>query len=148
MSDKNLVRRALVEKAILDHLRESHEDTRKALAESLEAGDRLASKGLGYAQVTNPPARWTVTDRAAFEAWAKEVAPAFVKTETRTVTTVADELVKRCAAGVYIDENGEVHDVPGMSETYAAPVLRVVPDSGARERAIEIVRGGLLEVQP
>lgn len=142
MSDKNLVRRALMEKAILDELKAAHEATRAALGESLESGDRLASAGLGYAQVTNPPARWVVTDRAAFETWAAEVAPQYVR------TVVSDELVRRCSAGAYIDGDGVVHDVPGMEETRGAPVLRVVPEAGARERAVELVRGGLLEVQP
>ncbi|MGV8972223.1 MAG: hypothetical protein ACOH10_07860 [Rhodoglobus sp.] len=77
----------------------------------------------------------TVTDYAALMSWALEHCPAAVVT-TQTVSSAWVERVKK-SAGEWTDPTtGEVHEVPGIGITEAAPTLVVTRTDAASAWAL------------
>ena len=71
---RDIARRAIGEKAILDAAKELHDATRELLSEGMHAGDRYTIKAddgtdLGMVYVSDPKGTLRVVDEAAFVAW-------------------------------------------------------------------------------
>ena len=140
MSSKDdLVRRALVEKAILDAATALNQDTRTSLATSMKAGERqpceIDGVDLGMVYMTKPTTSVRVVDQAAFLAWVSEHAPGAIV--TRTVTEVSPAWVKSVLAKGCTDD-GEVPD--GLAEVTGRPTLTVKPTDHAKALARGLVQ--------
>lgn len=137
---RDLARRAIGEKSILDAAEKLHAQTRAELAGELEAGDRVTIKDaegttLGLAYVSDPAQRWKVTDPALLLAWAKEHAPHLV------VSRVVEEV-----PSLPLDDQGEIA-LPtgecvrpdGVSAVRGRPTLTVKPSDAAKALALSLV---------
>jgi len=138
---RDIARRAIGEKAILDAAKGLHDQTRVTLAAGMEPGDRLTIKAddgtkLGMVYVTDPAPQWRVTDPAKLLAWAKLHAPHLV------VSRVVEEV-----PSLPLDDQGELA-LPtgecvrpdGVERVQGRPVLTVKPSDEARELAVSTLR--------
>lgn len=132
MTDRDLYRRGLLEKAILDELSTANEQTRDEMRQDMLPGDKVAVPGLGYVQVTVPKPSLQVVDWAAFTAWANEHCPEAFVTQIVMSKPWLAQLLK---TGEYIDEAGEVLVPDGVGTVQGTPQLRVVPTDEAHELA-------------
>lgn len=136
MSARDLARRAIGEKAILDAARQLHDETRAELAGLMEAGDRLVIRTddgtpLGSAYVTDPKGTLRVVDDTAFLDWVQANHP------TAIVPTV-NPAWQRALLAAGCDINGEVPD--GCELVVGSPTLTVRPSPESRELALGLVR--------
>ena len=131
----DLISRAVLRKAVLDHLHGIDREARDALLYTMRPGDRLTAwddeTDLGMVYVTKPKPTYRITDPAAFLAWVEANRP------DEIVTTVAvsgnfTELIRR--QGEAVDpETGEVVVPDGVSAepVPGSPTLTVKPSPAA-----------------
>ena len=129
---RDLARRAIGEKAILDAARGLHDETRAALAEAMEAGDRVKIKAddgtdLGMVYVSDPKGTLRVVDEAAFVAWVQANHP-------DAIIPTVNPAWQRALLSAGCDANGEVPD--GCETVVVLPTLTVKPTDEARALAV------------
>ena len=133
---RDIARRAIGEKAILDAAKELHDETRAALAKAMEAGDRVKIKAddgtdLGMVYVSDPRGTLRVVDEAAFVAWVQANHPGAI------IPTV-NPAWQRALLSAGCDTNGEVPD--GCETVVGRPTLTVKPTDEARALAASTLR--------
>lgn len=136
--NKDTLNRACLEKAIVDHLKDAHEESRDQLREQLDAGDRITTD-LGTAYVTNPKPRWVVTDEQALFDWVEANLPDEIITERKVNPALKDAMLK--AGGVTLE--GQVIYADGLGQASGSPTLTVKPSERARLSAPMLVAGAL-----
>ena len=158
MSERqDLARRLVLQKAILDLLRELDAETRTEARSLYTVGsaDGVEDAGgapLGRVQMRKGTARRQVVDYAALTAWAAEKCPqALVPAVSLSTAWVAQVLRTGTAMVETVDEDGEVayhaEDVPGLGMVEGAPTLAVTTTDAAEAAALAMLRGPLaLEV--
>ena len=136
---RDIARRAIGEKCILEAARELHDETRAALAAGMQAGDRLQVDTLGMVYVSAPKGAWRVTDPAALLAWAKEHSPHLI------VSRVVEEVptLPLDSDGELPLPTGESVRPDGVEWVQGAPILTVKPTVEARIAA----KGRLRELE-
>lgn len=148
MTTRDVAKRALIEKAILDELAQAAGCTRDELsAQDLQPGDRVTVDDLGYVLMTNPKPVYKVTDWTALTKWIEDYAADWGLV---VQTSVSQAWVKKVLAdgGEWTDpESGEVFQVPGLGMERSAPQLRVAPSEQAAVRARSILGASLREVE-
>ena len=137
---RDIARRAIGEKCILEAARELHDQTRAELAAGMQAGDRLQVDTLGMVYVTAPKGSWRVTDPAALLEWAREHAPHLI------VSRVVEDVptLPLDADGELPLPTGESVRPDGVEWVQGAPILTVKPTTEARIAA----KGRLRELEP
>ena len=134
MNARDLVRRAIGEKAVLDEAKLLHDQTRAALLKGMEPGDRIKVKDgdtdLGMAYVTDPSGTLRVVDEAAFVAWVAENHPG-------AIIQAVSPAWQRSLLAKGADDNGEVPD--GCEVVKGNPTLTVKPTPDARSLARSLV---------
>ena len=133
---RDIARRAIGEKAILDAAKELHDATRELLSEGMHAGDRYTIKAddgtdLGMVYVTNPKGTLRVVDEEAFLRWVERNHP------TALIQQVNPSW-KRALLSAGADVNGEVPD--GCETVVGAPTRPVKPTDKARMLAASTLR--------
>ena len=132
---RDIARRAIGEKAILDAAKELHDQTRAALAEGMEAGDRLTIKAddgtaLGMAYVSDPKGTLRIVDDEAFLAWVQANHPT-------AIIPAVNAAWQRALLAAGADANGEVPD--GCEVVVGRPTLTVKPSDAAKAIALGLV---------
>ena len=137
---RDIARRAIGEKCILEAARELHDQTRAELAAGMQAGDRLQVDTLGMVYVTAPKGSWRVTDPAALLEWAREHAPHLI------VSRVVEDVptLPLDADGELPLPTGESVRPDGVEWVQGPPILTVKPTTEARIAA----KGRLRELEP
>ena len=133
---RDIARRAIGEKAILDAAKELHDQTRTELTVGMEAGDRLTIKAddgtpLGMVYVTDPKGTIRVVDDEAFLAWVERNHPT-------AIIPQVNPSWKRTLLSAGADVNGEIPD--GCETVVGAPTLTVKPTDEARMLAASTLR--------
>lgn len=142
---RELAARAIGERSILEEADALHRETRTALADAMQPGDRIKVKSedgtdLGMVYITDPKPVLRVVDPAAFAEWVEANHPdAYVTVTARQLSASwqADLLRRGC------DEAGEVP--AGCAEVVGRPTLTVKPTEDARALARTYVRRELGE---
>lgn len=129
MDIRDLARRAVGEKAILDAAKELNDQTRAALLEAMGAGDRLMVGTLGSVTRTAPKPTYRVTDREAFTAWVAEHFPEAIVT-TRTVVPAWE------ADAIKTGHTPDGEEIPGVQLVEGGSYLQVRPTAEARAAAL------------
>ena len=129
---EDIARRLIGEKAILDEAKVLHDQTREAAASVLDPGDRKDLGELGMVYVTKPKGAWKIVDQAALIEWLSEHAPQHLS--TRTIVEVSPLILRVMEDGQLPDEDGVLHQVPGVELVAGRPTLTVRP--GERARAV------------
>lgn len=132
---RDIARRAIGEKAILDAAKELHDQTRAALADGMEPGDRLTVKAddgtaLGMVYVTDPKGTLRIVDDAAFLAWVQANHPT-------AIIPAVNPSWQRALLTAGADSNGEVPD--GCEVVVGRPTLTVKPSDAAKALALSLV---------
>ena len=132
---RDIARRAIGEKAILDAAKELHDQTRAELAGELEAGDRVTIKAdgtpLGMVYVTDPKGTLRVVDEESFLRWVERNHPTAIIPQVNPAW-------KRTLLSAGADVNGEIPD--GCETVVGAPTLTVKPTDEARRLAASTLR--------
>ena len=133
---RDIARRAIGEKAILDAAKELHDATRELLSEGMHAGDRYTIKAddgtdLGMVYVTNPKGTLRVVDEESFLAWVQANHPTAIIPQVNPAW-------KRALLSAGADVNGEIPD--GCETVVGAPTLTVKPTNEARMLAASTLR--------
>lgn len=132
---RDLARRAIGEKAILDAAKELHDQTRAELAGELEAGDRVTIKAdgtpLGMVYVTDPKGTLRIVDDEAFLAWVQANHPT-------AIIPAVNPAWRRALLAAGADSNGEVPD--GCEVIVGRPTLTVKPSDAAKAIALGLVQ--------
>lgn len=121
--------RLVLATAISKAIGEAVEEVRAELRPDLNPGDRTTAivdgVTVGHVSMTQTKAASRVQDYAALMAWALEHVPAAIVTPAPTVSSAwVATLLKN--GGEWTDPaTGEVHEVPGLGTSQAAPQLRV-----------------------
>jgi len=134
---ESIVRRLIGEKAILDEAKVLHDQTREAAASVLGPGDRKDLGELGMVYVTKPKGAWKIVDQAALVEWLSEHAPQHLS--TRTIVEVSPLILRVMEDGQLPDEDGVLHQVPGVELVADRPRLTVKPGEQARSVARSFV---------
>jgi hypothetical protein len=135
MTVEDLARRAVVERVVADKVKQSQADTKAALLDAMDVGDRKTAKvgdtPVGYVLITKGRQTWAVTDPAALLAWVKEYMPTeVVVTETVRLSYVGALLAAAKAAGAPVDHlTGEL--IPGIGKHDGDPYVSVKPNDEA-----------------
>lgn len=113
MNRKEIARRLIVEKAILDVLAEANSETRAQANEAYEPGDADAVTDFGRVRRDKPSQSWRVLDHVAFAHWVDQHAPAALVT---TVTINSSWMARVLKTGTVRieqvdEETGEVAEV-------------------------------------
>lgn len=148
MSTHELATKLAVFKVLSDLIKTQVDDTKAAVTESMEPGDRVTAKlqdGTKIASVTltDPSARAKVVDEAAFTKWVEANAPSEV------VATVRESYRKQLldavkSRGAPVTENGE--EIPGVDVTTTDPYPSVRAASGAQEAIAKAWRDGTVQL--
>ena len=148
MTARDVAKRALIEKAILDELSQANSCTRDELtAQDLQPGDRVSVDDLGYVLMTQPKPVYKVTDWTVLTKWIEDHAANWGLV---VQTSVSQAWVKRVLAdgGEWTDpETGEIFQVPGLGMERATPQLRVVPSDQAAVVARDLLGVTMREVE-
>ena len=132
---RDVARRAIGEKAILDAAKELHDQTRAELAGELEAGDRVTIKAdgtpLGMVYVTDPKGTLRIVDDEAFLAWVQANHPT-------AIIPAVNPAWQRALLAAGADSNGEVPD--GCEVIVGRPTLVVKPSDAAKAVALGLVQ--------
>ena len=132
---RDIARRAIGEKAILDAAKELHDQTRAELAGELEAGDRVTIKAdgtpLGMVYVTDPKGALRIVDEVAFLAWVQANHPT-------AIIPAVNPAWQRALLSAGADSNGEVPD--GCEVVVGRPTLTVKPSDAAKAIALGLVQ--------
>ena len=132
---REVARRAIGEKAILDAAKELHDQTRADLAGELEAGDRVTIKAdgvsLGMVYVTDPKGTLRIVDDEAFLAWVQANHPT-------AIIPAVNPAWQRALLSAGADSNGEVPD--GCEVIVGRPTLVVKPSDAAKAIALGLVQ--------
>lgn len=132
---RDIARRAIGEKAILDAAKELHDQTRAELAGELEAGDRVTIKAdgtpLGMVYVTDPKGTLRIVDDEAFLAWVQANHPT-------AIIPAVNPAWQRALLAAGADSNGEVPD--GCEVVVGRPTLVVKPSDAAKAIALGLVQ--------
>lgn len=148
MTARDVAKRALIEKAILDELSQANSCTRNELtAQDLQPGDRVSVDDLGYVLMTQPKPVYKVTDWTVLTKWIEDHAADWGLV---IQTSVSQSWVKRVLAdgGEWTDpETGEIFQVPGLGMDRSAPQLRVVPSDQAAVVARDLLGVTMREVE-
>ena len=132
---RDIARRAIGEKAILDAAEKLHAQTRAELAGELEAGDRVTIKAdgtpLGMVYVTDPKGTLRIVDDEAFLAWVERNHPT-------AIVPLLNPAWQRALLAKGADENGEVPD--GCEVIVGRPTLVVKPSDAAKAVALGLVQ--------
>lgn len=134
---ETIARRLIGEKAILDEAKVLHDQTREAATSVLDPGDRKDLGELGMVYVTKPKGAWKIVDRDALIEWLSEHAPQHLS--TRTIVEVSPLILRVMEDGQLPDEDGVLHQVPGVELVAGRPALTVKPGERARAVARYIV---------
>jgi hypothetical protein len=141
---RQTVRRAILEASVLDVLRTANTGTRQELSSGLEPGDRMSAGDLGYVLLTNPDARWSITDPEAFLAWVMDERP----DEIVMVPQVRATFIKAVLEGGEASDSAGVMTVPdGVQQVAGSPVLQVKPTAAAKSLAKQLL-SGVKELEP
>lgn len=133
---RDIARRAIGEKSILDAAKELHDATRALLSEGMHAGDRYTIKAddgtdLGMVYVTNPKGTLRVVDEESFLNWVERNHPTAIIPQVNPAW-------KRTLLSAGADVNGEIPD--GCETVVGAPTLTVKPTDEARMLAASTLR--------
>ena len=132
---RDIARRAIGEKAILDAAKELHDQTRAELAGELEAGDRVTIKAdgtpLGMVYVTDPKDALRIVDEVAFLAWVQANHPT-------AIIPAVNPAWQRALLAAGADSNGEVP--AGCEVVVGRPTLTVKPSDAAKAIALGLVQ--------
>ena len=132
---RDIARRAIGEKAILDAAKELHDQTRAELAGELEAGDRVTIKAdgtpLGMVYVTDPKGTLRIVDDEAFLVWVQANHPT-------AIIPAVNPAWQRALLAAGADSNGEVPD--GCEVIVGRPTLVVKPSDAAKAIALGLVQ--------
>ena len=132
---RDIARRAIGEKAILDAAEKLHAQTRAELAGELEAGDRVTIKAdgtpLGMVYVTDPKGTLRIVDDEAFLAWVQANHPT-------AIIPAVNPAWQRALLAAGADSNGEVPD--GCEVIVGRPTLVVKPSDAAKAIALGLVQ--------
>lgn len=136
MNARDIARRAIGEKAILDAAKQLNDQTRAELAGQMEPGDRLTIKAddgtpLGMAYVSDPKGTLRVVDDAAFLEWVQANHPT-------AIIPAVNPSWQRALLAAGADTNGEVPD--GCEVVVGSPTLTVKPSDEAKAIALGLVR--------
>jgi hypothetical protein len=150
VSIEDLARRAVVERVVADKVKASQADTKAALMDAMEVGDRKVAKigdtSVGYVIITKGRQTWRVSDPAALLAWVKANMPTeVVVTESVRESYVTALLNGAKAAGAPVDpRTGEV--VPGIEVAEGDPYASVRPNEAAEVAVAEAWNSGELDL--
>ena len=133
MSARDLARQAIGEAAILEAAKELNDQTRRALFDLMQPGDRLQVDTLGMVYVTQPGESLRVVDREAFVRWVQANHPTSLVMVPTVVPSWERDLLKAGA-----DKNGEVPD--GCEMVPGRPALTVKPTAEAKAVALAQIR--------
>ena len=132
---RDIARRAIGEKAILDAAKELHDQTRAELSGEMEAGDRVTVKAdgvpLGMVYVTDPKGTLRIVDDEAFLAWVQANHPT-------AIIPAVNPAWQRALLSAGADSNGEVPD--GCEVIVGRPTLTVKPSDAAKAIALGLVQ--------
>ena len=132
---REVARRAIGEKAILDAAKELHDQTRAELSGEIEAGDRVTIKAdgtpLGMVYVTDPKGTLRIVDDEAFLAWVQANHPT-------AIIPAVNPAWQRALLSAGADSNGEVPD--GCEVIVGRPTLVVKPSDAAKAIALGLVQ--------
>lgn len=113
MNRKELARRLVIEKAILDVLAEANGETRAQANEAYEPGDADAVTDFGRVRRDKPSQSWRVLDHTAFAHWVDRNAPEALVTTVTINSAWRDRVLKTGTVRVerVDEETGEVTEV-------------------------------------
>lgn len=140
MSIEDLARRAVVERVVADKVKASQADTKAALMDAMDVGDRkvahIGDTAVGYVIVTKGRQTWRVSDPAALLAWVKANMPTeVIVTESVRESYVSALLAGAKAAGAPVDpRTGEM--VPGLEVSEGDPYVSVRPNEAAEDAVL------------
>lgn len=123
---KELVKRACMERAILDILTEAAGETRDQLRGELDPGDR-SNTDLGMAYVSQPKPRVKVVDEQAFFDWVEANLPDEIVTARSVSAGLRNQILR---AGSF-----DGQPVDGIGTVEATPTLTVKPSDRAKVNA-------------
>lgn len=136
---KDITRRLIGEKAILDGAIELNRATRTEAEAVFDPGDRKDLGALGMVYMTKPNATWRVTDRAALQGWLVEHAPQYL-TERVVVEYSPAAVLDALEDGMMPNSDGEMVVPSGVELVKGRPSLMVKVGPEARAAAGALVK--------
>lgn len=136
---KDLARRLLLEKAILDALQDANAKARAAISQEYEPGDadtvRLDEQPVGKVSMSKGATTARVVDRVAFTGWMVANRPEDVEEvhdfRVRPATEKALLAQAKSDGGLFDRTTGE--EIPGVQVTTGAPQLKVALEDFGRQ---------------
>lgn len=148
MSRKELARRLVLQKAILDQLGAADAVDRREARVEYESGDAdtVRVDGAEFGRVRRDKGRrsFRVTDPAKFELWVQQVVPDEWVSVPQVNPVFKAAILK---AGEYVDADGVVHNPDGVEMFLSEGNLVVTPTEAATEWAMQIVGAQLGELE-
>jgi hypothetical protein len=138
---KALARQLVMEKAILDVLKDANAETRERGRQEFDSSDadsaKLGDAVIGRVRRDKPTGKWSVQDWPLFEAWVRANVPhawiAIPRVDPGFIAAV-------CKTGAYIDrETGELLPVDGIGYTESDGNLVVTTTDAAEDLARELI---------
>jgi hypothetical protein len=145
---KALARQLVMEKAVLDVLKDANAETRERGKEQFDSNDadsaKLGETVIGRVRRDKPTGKWSVQDWPAFEAWVREHVPhawiAIPRVDPGFIAAV-------CKSGTYIDRDGVILEVDGVGYAEADGNLVVTTTDAAEDLAREVLGRTMKELE-